>query len=122
MQGEKGDLSRQAGKRVGSWLQTVEEVRRSQDVRRHGERTRHDTKAPLCIEYVSLCISCAIICYVLDDCNREPCFTLSICFRRINHMVVKNHLHSSPGVREVVLGTLNNREKNLNLLKVPNFL
>jgi hypothetical protein len=29
-----------------------------------------------------------------------------VCFRRINHMAVKNHLHSSFGVREVVLGTI----------------
>ncbi len=29
-----------------------------------------------------------------------------VCFRRINHMAVKNHLHSSSGVREVVSGTI----------------
>jgi hypothetical protein len=29
-------------------------------------------------------------------------FLLYICFRRINHLVVKNHLHSSSGVRENV--------------------
>jgi hypothetical protein len=92
---------------MGSWHQTVEEVRRSQDFRRHGEWARHDTNAPLCTEYVSLCVSCAIICYVLDDFNREACFTWSICFRRINHMAVKNHLHSSSGVREAVSGTVN---------------
>jgi hypothetical protein len=57
MQGEEGDPAHQAGKRTGSWHQTVEEVRRSQDVRGHGERARHDTKVPLCTEYVSLCAS-----------------------------------------------------------------
>jgi hypothetical protein len=58
--------------RMNSWHQTVEEVRRSQNVGRHGgERARHDTKTP----------------------------------RRINHMAVKNHLHSSSGIREVVSGT-----------------
>ncbi len=40
------------------------------------------------------------------DCNREPCLTMSICFRRINHMAVKIHLHSSSGVREVVSDTV----------------
>ncbi len=42
--------------------------------------------------------SCAIICHNLNDCNHDPCLTVSICFRRINHMAVKNHLHSSSGV------------------------
>jgi hypothetical protein len=65
MQGEEGDLACQAGKRTGSWHQTVEEVRRSQDVRRHGERARHDTKAPLYTEYVSSCASCSITCVPL---------------------------------------------------------
>ncbi len=32
-------------------------------------------------------------------------FYCIICFRRINHLVVKNHLHSSSGVREVVSST-----------------
>ncbi len=32
-------------------------------------------------------------------------FYCIICFRRINHLVVKNHLHSSSGVREVVPST-----------------
>jgi hypothetical protein len=50
--------------------------------------------------------SCAIICCSLYDCNHEPYLTVSICFRRINHMAVKNHLHSSSGVREVVSGTI----------------
>jgi hypothetical protein len=31
---------------------------------------------------------------------------LSICLRRINHVVVKNHLHSSSDVQEVVSGTI----------------
>ncbi len=90
MPGGKGDLARQAGKRIGSWHQTVEEVRRSQDVRRHGERARHDTKAPLCTEYVSLCVSCAIICCILDDCNREPCFTFFYLFQENESYGSKN--------------------------------
>ncbi len=34
---------------------------------------------------------------------------MSICFRRINHMVVNNHLHSSSGVQRSVSGTTTNR-------------
>jgi hypothetical protein len=49
---EVGDPARQAGKGAGSWHQTAEEVRRSQDAERHGRRARHDIKAPLCTEYV----------------------------------------------------------------------
>jgi hypothetical protein len=33
-------------------------------------------------------------------------FYCIICFRKINHLVVKHHLHSSSGVREVVSSTL----------------
>jgi uncharacterized protein (UPF0333 family) len=54
----------------------------------------------LCI----LCVICALICYIPDSCNREPYLTVSICFRRINHIAVKNNLHSSSGARGVVSG------------------
>ncbi len=104
--GERWWPARQTGKETGSCHQTVEEVRCPKNVRRHGERARHGTKTPLCTECVSLCVLCAIICYNLDDCNREPYLNVSICFRRINHKAVKNHLHSSSGVREVVSGTI----------------
>jgi hypothetical protein len=42
----------------------------------------------------------------LNNYDCEPCHTVPICFRRINHMAVKNHLQSSSGVREVVSGTV----------------
>jgi hypothetical protein len=88
------------GRRMGSWHQTVEEIRCSQDVGKHGERARHDIKVPLCTEYISLCVSCVIICCILDNCNREPCLTVSICFRRINHMEVKKTICIHPLVHE----------------------
>jgi hypothetical protein len=106
MLGEKGGLARQAGEGVSSWYRTAEEVRHSQDDTSQRRPALHGTKAPLCTEYVSLCALCALTCCILDDCNHERCFTLSICFRRINHMAVKNHLHSSSGVQEVVSGTV----------------
>ncbi len=52
-----------------------------------------------------LCVICAFVYYISDSCDREPCLTVSICFRKINHMAVKTHWHSSSGVREVVSGT-----------------
>jgi hypothetical protein len=36
------------------------------------------------------------------------------CFRKINHLVVKHHLHSSSGVREVVSSTITIYEKRNN--------
>jgi hypothetical protein len=70
------------------------------------EWARHNTKAPSCAEYVSSRALCAIICYDLDNCDCEPCLNMSICFRRINHMALENHLHSSSGIRQVVSGTV----------------
>jgi hypothetical protein len=37
-------------------------------------------------------------------------FYCIICFRRINHLVIKNHLHSFSGVREVVSSTVTSNE------------
>jgi hypothetical protein len=37
------------------------------------------------------------------------CLIVFICFRRINHMAVKNHLHSSSGVHEIVSGRVRNQ-------------
>jgi hypothetical protein len=31
-----------------------------------------------------------IVSYISDSCDRELCLTVSICFRRINHMAVRN--------------------------------
>ncbi len=61
--GENGGPGPPGGEEDGSWHQIAEEVRRLQDVRMHGKRVRHNTKAPLCTEYVSSCALCAIICY-----------------------------------------------------------
>ncbi len=87
--GEGGDPARQAWGGTGSLRQTLEKVRRSQDVGGHRRRAWHNINS-----------------LRLDNHDCEPCFTVSICFRRINHMAVKNHLHLSSGVREVVSGTI----------------
>jgi hypothetical protein len=97
-----GGPTHQGGRETDSWHQTVEEDRRSQDAGRHEGRARHNIKPALCI----ICILCVTIRYIPDNCNRELCLTVPICFRRINHMAVKNHLHSSSGVQEVVAGTI----------------
>jgi hypothetical protein len=78
------------------------------DVQDAGElegRARQTQNQPYAQSTCILCVICALICYIPDSCNHEPYLTVSICFRRINHMAVKNHLHSSSGVREVVSGT-----------------
>jgi hypothetical protein len=42
-------------------------------------------------------------------------FHCIVCFRRINYLVVKNHLHSSSGVREVVSSTIPTYKINYNM-------
>jgi hypothetical protein len=55
-------------------------------------------------EHISLY---ALICCNLNDCNREQYLTcLSVSGEYINHMAVKNHLHSSSDAQEVMAGTL----------------
>jgi hypothetical protein len=44
---------------------------------------------------------------------------LIICLRRINHMVVKDHLHSSSDVQEVVLSTLTLGQKWYESIGLP---
>jgi hypothetical protein len=89
---------------MGSWHQTVEEVRRSRCWKAGGTGSaQHETS--LMHRVRILCVICAFVYYIPDSCDREPYLTESICFRRINHMGVKNHLHSSSGVQEVVSGT-----------------
>jgi hypothetical protein len=71
--GENGGPSSPGGGEDGQLVSdSAEEVRHLQDVEKHGERVRHNNKAPLCTEYVSSCVLCAIICYNLDHCNHDP--------------------------------------------------
>ncbi len=106
MQREEGDLARQAGVGVSSWYWTAEEVKHPQDDRRHRRRARHGTKAALCTEYISLCALSTLTCCILDNCNHEYCFTLSIYFRRINHMAVKKPFAFILWCTKVILGTI----------------
>jgi hypothetical protein len=48
----------------------------------------------------------------ITNVNVVRCLTMIICFRRINHMVVKNHLHSSSDVRSGRVGTVATSVKN----------
>ncbi len=52
----------------------------------------------VCIIVIMLITTSTTITGIVFDCL--------ICFRRINHLVVKNHLHSSSGIREVVSSTI----------------
>ncbi len=53
MLGKVGDPARQWEREMDSWHQTEEEVRRSQDAGRLGERAWHNIKPALCTEYIS---------------------------------------------------------------------
>ncbi len=52
---------------------------------------------------VSVIVHCVII--AAPTTITEIVFYCIICFRKINHLVVKHHLHSSSGVGEVVSST-----------------
>ncbi len=99
--GESGGLARQKGKRAGSWHQTVEGDRREKDATKRRRRARHNIKPSLCTEYVSMCIALVTMMIIIT----RIVFYCSYCFRKINHLVVKNHLHSSSGVQEVKSST-----------------
>ncbi len=64
MLGDKGGPAHLAAKVASSWYGTVGTVRHSQDARRQTRQARHEIKAPLCTEYISLC---TIICCSLND-------------------------------------------------------
>jgi hypothetical protein len=97
MWGKAGDLAHQKGREMDSWHQTVEEVRRLRCWKARGTGlAQHESS--LMHRVRILCVICALVFCISDSCNREPYLTVSICFRRINHMAVKNHLHSSSGV------------------------
>ncbi len=53
---------------------------------------------------VSVIVHCIII--VTSKTITGTVFYCIICFRKINHLVVKHHLHSSSGVQEVVSSTI----------------
>jgi hypothetical protein len=53
---------------------------------------------------VSVIVHCVII--AISTTITGTMFFCVICFRKINHLVVKHHLYSSSGVREVVSSTI----------------
>jgi hypothetical protein len=56
--------------------------------------------------YAQSTYHCALCINHHTDNHNKNVFHCSYCFRRINHLVVKHHLHLSSGVREVVSSTL----------------
>jgi hypothetical protein len=105
MLGEVGDPARQAGGRTGSWHQTVEEVDVLKMLEGTGDRLGTTSSHVYAQSTYHMCNMCDNSLH-LNNYDCEPCLTIPICFRRVNHMAVKNHLHSSSGVREVVSGKL----------------
>ncbi len=53
---------------------------------------------------VGVIVHCALITMLIII--TRIVFYCNYCFRRINHLAVKHHLHSSSDVREVVLSTV----------------
>jgi hypothetical protein len=100
--GESGDPARQEGEKTDSWYQTVEEDRCYKMPQKLGDGLA-TTPSHLYAQstyHCALCISCHT-----NNHNKNHVFIVFVCFRRINHLAVKNHLHSSSGVREVVSST-----------------
>jgi hypothetical protein len=85
MRGEEGELTRPVGEKMSSWYPTVETDRSSQDAGRKQDglgvksRLRHAQSM-----YHCMCLSAVTLMIVFVS-----SVLLSICFRRINHMVVK---------------------------------
>jgi hypothetical protein len=96
-----GDLAHQEGEKAGSWHQTVEEDRHSGMPQNTGD----GLATTLSDVYAQSECNCALCNnYYTNNHSRNRVFCI-ICFRKINHLVVKHHMHSSSGVREVVLST-----------------
>jgi hypothetical protein len=98
--GEEGSPARLAGEEVSSWYWTAEAVRRSQDDRRQRRRARHDIKAHLSTEYVSLY---TLVCCIPDDVVMSDVLFVYL-FQENKSYGNKNHLHSSSGVQERRVG------------------
>jgi hypothetical protein len=93
-----GNPACQEGEKVGSWHQTVEEDRHSGMCQDAGGGLVTSTSHV----YAQSECHCALYnnCHIKNQ-NRNRAYCV-ICFRKINHLVVKHNLHSSSGVREVV--------------------
>ncbi len=100
--GESGDPARREGEKAGSWHQTVEEDRHLRMPQNTGNRL--PTTPSQFMHRVCIIVHCVLI--TTSTTITGIVFFCIICFRRINHLVVKNHLHSSSGVREVVSSTI----------------
>ncbi len=98
---EPGGPARQEGENAGSWHQRVEEDRHSGMPQDTGDGLI--TTPSHFMHRVSVIVHCVIIS--TSTTITGTMFYCIICFRKINHLVVKHHLHSSSGVREVVSST-----------------
>jgi hypothetical protein len=107
--GEMGDLARQEGERTDSWHQTVEEGRHCKMFR--AQETGSSQNQATFMHRVCTIICCALV--TISTTITGIVFYCIICFRRINHLVVKNHLHSSSGVREDLSSTIIDNEGDI---------
>ncbi len=100
---EPEGLARQEGEKAGSWHQTVEEDRHSG---MHQDSGGELITTPSHVYAQSECH-----CVLYNNCYIKKLITGTvfyciICFRKINHLVVKHHLHSSSDVQEDVSSTI----------------
>jgi hypothetical protein len=106
-----GGPGQPGGEKTGSWHRTVEEDRHYKIPQKLGDGLA-TTPSHIYAQSTYHCALC--INYRTNNHNRNS-FHCIICFRRINHLAVKKHLHSSSGVREVVLSTVMLHVTNVHL-------
>jgi hypothetical protein len=91
----------QEGEKAGSWHRTAEGDRHHGMPQNTGDGL---VTTPSHVYSQSKCYCALCDNYHTINNNRNRVL-LYYCFRKINHLVVKNHWHSSSGVREVVWST-----------------
>jgi hypothetical protein len=94
----RGDWARPVGSKISSLSATVEETRRQWGNREDNQTGSMRHQEPNMHRVCDTVKQQSLLYYIYSNCNRDQCLTLIICFRRINHKVVKNHLHSSSDV------------------------
>ncbi len=100
--GKSGDPVRQEGEKAGSWHQTVEEDRH------HGMPQDMGDGLVTTPSHIYTQSTYHFACMLINAATTITgiIFYCIICFWKINHFVVKNHLYSSSGEREVVSSTI----------------
>jgi hypothetical protein len=97
-----GDLARPAGSKISSQSAASVVTRRPWESRKDNQTGSMRHQDLIMHRVCNIVYNSSL--FSLNNCNREQCLILIICFRRINHMVVKNHVHSSSDVHDSRVG------------------